>query len=140
MVTIDRHLVTEQGHAVWALCVTYLDGPAVLETTPDAKAQSARKPPHRERVDYKEVLSADEFRVFSLLRDVRKTASQQAGIPLYSVFTNEQLARMVQERMQTKADLQTIDGVGQARIDKFGDAFVAVLREAWPVQPAPSQG
>ena len=140
VINIDRHLVTEHGHAVWALCVTYLDGPTMLDATQDARQQPSRKAPHRERVDYKEVLSPDEFRVFSLLRDVRKTSSQQAGIPLYSVFKNEQLAQMVRERMQTKADLQTIEGVGKARIDKFGDAFIAVLREAWSAQPTRTQG
>ena len=91
-------------------------------------------------MDYKKILSPDEFRVFSRLRDVRKVASQQEGIPLYAVFTNEQLATMVRRRMRTKADLQTLDGVGQARVNKHADAFIQVLRDAWSERPTPSQG
>ena len=46
----------------------------------------------RPRVDYKEILSADEFAVFVRLREVRKQLAATEAIPVYAVCTNEQLA------------------------------------------------
>jgi superfamily II DNA helicase RecQ len=82
----------------------------------------------RGKVDYKEVLNADDFAVFARLRVWRKDVAQQEGIPLYTVFTNEQLAQIVQQRVQTKADLQANAGVGDARVEKYGPRLLEVLQ------------
>ena len=65
------------------------------------------------------MLKPEEFEVFSRLREWRKTAADKEGVPVYVVFTNEQLAEMVQKRMSTKAALQEIEGVGEARVQAF---------------------
>ena len=62
------------------------------------------------KVDYKEVLKPEEFEVFSRLRDWRKTVAEQEGVPVYVVFTNEQLAEMVRKRVASKAELGGIEG------------------------------
>jgi hypothetical protein len=66
----------------------------------------------RNRVDYKTVLSPDEFPVFSRLREFRKELAQTEAVPVYALFTNEQLAQMVQRRCQSKSDLAQIEGPG----------------------------
>jgi superfamily II DNA helicase RecQ len=71
-------------------------------------------------VDYKAVLSEGDFAVFSLLRDLRKTLAEAEGVPAYAIFTNEQLAKFAQSRAQSQADLQKVDGVGEAKIEKYG--------------------
>jgi hypothetical protein len=43
-------------------------------------------------------------------------------VPVYTIFTNEQLAQMVQSRATTKAALEKIAGVGDARIEKYTPA------------------
>jgi len=50
--------------------------------------------------------------------------------PSYAVFTNEQLAEMVQRRVASAAALREISGVGEARIEKYGAAFLDILKEA----------
>ena len=47
------------------------------------------------------------------------------------VFTNEQLAQMVQGRATTRSDLEKIDGVGDARIEKYGPRFLELLNRQW---------
>ena len=74
------------------------------------------------KVDYKEVLKPEDFEVFSRLRDWRKAEAEQEGVPVYGVFTNEQLAEMVRQRAGTKAALKGIAGVGEARVEKYGAA------------------
>lgn len=81
----------------------------------------------RNRIDYKEVLSTEEFSVFSQLRDIRKQISQVEAVPVYTVFTNEQLAQAVQLRCRTKADLARIEGIGEVRIEKYADHILPLL-------------
>ena len=78
-------------------------------------------------MDYKEVLKPEEFEVFSRLREWRKAAAEKEGVPVYTVLTNEQLAQMVQKKVSTKAALKEIEGVGEARVEKYGEAVLRVL-------------
>ena len=48
------------------------------------------------RIDYKEVLDEKTFALFSKLREKRKVLAEKDAVPVYSVFTNEQLAQMAQ--------------------------------------------
>jgi superfamily II DNA helicase RecQ len=81
----------------------------------------------RSRVDYREVLSAEQFAAFCKLRDARKKISQSEGTPVYTVFTNEQLAQMVQQQVGSKADLERIVGVGDSRVEKYGERILQAL-------------
>lgn len=69
--------------------------------------------------------------MFARLRDVRKDIAQVEAVPVYTIFTNEQLAQMVQTRATTKAALEKIAGVGDARIEKYADRFLGILSHAW---------
>ena len=46
-------------------------------------------------MDYKEILKSEDFAVFARLRDLRKEIAQAEAVPVYTVFTNEQLAQLV---------------------------------------------
>ena len=80
-------------------------------------------------MDYKEILSADDFAVFVRLREARKQLAGKEAIPVYAVCTNEQLAEMAKARAATLADLKKIDGFGDAKAEKFGETFLAAIRE-----------
>lgn len=79
------------------------------------------------RVDYKEILDPDEFIVFCQLRDCRKQLAESEGVPVFTVFTNAQLASMVTNRCNSLDLLANVPGVGQARVSKYGDAALAIL-------------
>lgn len=119
VVAIDRRFVDQGVNSFWAVCVDHLptgmgDARRVLSIG-------------RNRIDYKQVLSADEFVVFSRLRELRKEIAQQEAVPVYAVFTNEQLAQAVQQRCRSAADFGRIDGVGQARVEKYADQLLSIL-------------
>ena len=65
--------------------------------------------------------------VLSRLRDWRKAVAEKEGVPVYVVLTNEQLAQMVQKQVKSKAGLKEIEGVGDARVEKYGEALVQLL-------------
>ena len=53
-------------------------------------------------------------------------------MPAYALCTNEQLAEMVRRPVQSLDSLAGIDGVGQARVEKYGGAFLRILKESLP--------
>lgn len=114
---VQRELVCEGGASWWAVCVEY------LAESPARAAGSNGKP----KVDYREKLDPEQFAVFSRLREVRKELAEKEGVPVYAVFTNEQIAAMVTTGARDAAGLKKIDGVGDARLEKFGEPFLMVL-------------
>jgi len=114
--SVRKEFVANAEDSFWAFCVEYLDG-----AVPTEKSRGGPK------IDYKEVLSPEDFAIFCKLRDLRKAVAEKDAIPAYSIFTNEQLAAMVTEKVDSLAGLGTIAGVGAARVEKYGAAFVALL-------------
>ena len=116
VLAVKKEFVSEGENSFWTFCVEYLESaPAAGIAAPGNKLP---------KVDYKEVLQPEEFEVFSRLREWRKGVAETEGIPVYAVLTNEQLAQMVQKRASTKADFKEIEGVGEGRIAKYGDALL----------------
>ncbi len=118
VLSIDRQLVEHGAASAWAICVGYVEGAAEASAT-------AKKAP---RIDYRELLSEADFRLYSKLRTLRKEIAEKDGVPVYAVFTNEQLALIVQRAVGTPTELQAIDGVGPARVEKYASRFFALLR------------
>jgi len=116
--TVQRELVREGGAAFWALCVEYIEG---------AGGGPSGKGGGRPRVDYKEVLSEEDFAVYSRLRERRRELAEKAAVPVYAVCTNEQLAEMAKRRVSTPAGLQEIEGFGEAKAAKYASGFLEVL-------------
>lgn len=117
--SVERQLVQAPHAAAWAVCVGY-----------QAAAEAGRElpSPKKGRLDYREVLSESDFRLYARLRDLRKTLAEAQGVPAYTLFTNEQLPAMVTHRVTTKDALAKLDGIGEARVTKYADAFLDALR------------
>ena len=129
VLSVERRLVEAGTASVWAVCVAYTDGDAGAAV----KKSGAR-------VDYREVLTEQDFAAFAELRALRKTLAEQEGVPPYALFTNEQLAAMVQNKARTLADLGCIDGVGRARIEKYGQTFLSRLESLQHEPGTPGRG
>jgi superfamily II DNA helicase RecQ len=128
VLSVDRRWVDQGSESFWSFCIDYLEsgggggGPAPVV---------GRNGAVRGRVDYREVLSPEDFAVFARLRQTRKEIAQAEAVPVYTVFTNEQLAQMVQSRATSKAALEKVAGVGDARIEKYGERVLEILRRQW---------
>ena len=133
--SVDRRWIDLGLESCWAICVDYLERSMapVVKLSSDADVRS--------KVDYKTILNDADFRVFSRLRDLRKEIAQAEAVPVYTIFTNEQLAKIVQNRADSKSELEKINGVGGARLSKYGDRIIEFLIPFWKEQPlaAPSE-
>ena len=53
-------------------------------------------------------------------------------MPAYVIFHDATLAQMAAERPRTLAELAQINGVGAAKLERYGEAFLAVIRGLTP--------
>jgi superfamily II DNA helicase RecQ len=121
VVRVTRQWCEAGQESSWAFCVEYVEGTAFPGPFPGAATA---------KLDYREVLPPEEFEVFARLRTLRKTLSEREGQPVFAIFTNAQLAEIVQRGCQTLEDLKAIAGIGEARAAKYGAEVLAALQKA----------
>jgi superfamily II DNA helicase RecQ len=124
VVNVEKAFVANGDRSFWSVCVTWMDGAGEKGSRP------------KSRVDYKEVLNEKDFAVYVKLRTLRKTIADKEGLPLYALFSNEQLAAMVQKKITTRTALGAVDGVGKARLEKYAESFLGVLRNEFAASPS----
>jgi ATP-dependent DNA helicase RecQ len=74
--------------------------------------------------DPTEGLTPEQQTLYQRLRDWRKTESEKLGMPLFFVLSSSALRSIVLLRPKTIAQLKTITGLGQEKIDKFGPGII----------------
>lgn len=71
-----------------------------------------------------------DLALWEALRDQRKRLATDNNIPPYVVFHDSTLIQMAAEKPQTPEALLGISGIGQTKLDRYGAAFLEVLRDA----------
>jgi ATP-dependent DNA helicase RecQ len=66
--------------------------------------------------------------LFEALRVLRKRLADEAGMPPYIVFNDASLRDMAQRQPTTLEEFATILGVGQAKLARYGNQFVELIR------------
>jgi len=81
--------------------------------------------------------------MFEALRAVRRDIAAAAGVPPYVVFHDSTLRGIAEARPRTLAELSRIQGVGEAKLLRYGEAMLAAvaahdqtMKEAPDVAPA----
>ena len=68
--------------------------------------------------------------LFEALRACRRDLAKEAGVPPYVIFHDSVLRDMAAQRPRDRHALSLLTGVGQRKLDAYGDAFLAVIRTA----------
>ncbi|RYE04052.1 MAG: ATP-dependent DNA helicase RecQ, partial [Sphingomonadales bacterium] len=68
--------------------------------------------------------------LFEALRARRRELAMEAQVPPYVIFHDSVLRDMASARPGTLDALGRISGVGARKLEAYGDAFLAVIREA----------
>lgn len=128
---VQRELVLRDESPSWAVCVEYLEGAggSGVGSVSSGKGRTSGRGSEG-RVDYKAVLSPEDFALFLLLRDLRRTLAEAEATPVWAVFTNEQLARISQTRPKNRTELEQIDGIGSARSERYGEQVLSIVASA----------
>ena len=64
------------------------------------------------------------------LRACRKRLADAQGVPPYVIFHDRTLREMLDVRPRSAAELLGVNGVGQAKLDRYGEAFLEELASA----------
>ena len=112
----------------------FCTGESVESRLTSVSAQAAestwRAPRDRARAGLEVGALDDDDRVlFDALRARRRELADEAGVPAYIVFGDKVLLEMVARRPVTPSQLLQVPGVGQAKLEKYGRAFLDVLNE-----------
>ncbi|SHG22596.1 ATP-dependent DNA helicase RecQ [Flavobacterium segetis] len=67
--------------------------------------------------------------LFEILRKLRYEISKEEEVPAYVIFSDAALRQMETERPMSDEELLSIDGVGKAKLEKYGDSFIKAIIE-----------
>jgi len=65
--------------------------------------------------------------LFERLRDLRRRIAEERRVPAYIVFGDAALRDMARRRPRTLDQLREVKGVGQKKLEEFGEAFLECL-------------
>ena len=67
--------------------------------------------------------------LFEILRKLRSELAKDEAVPAYIIFSDAALRQMEIERPMSDEEFLAIDGVGKAKLEKYGDAFIKAIIE-----------
>ncbi|HUF49399.1 MAG TPA: ATP-dependent DNA helicase RecQ [Longimicrobiales bacterium] len=69
----------------------------------------------------------EDVELFERLRSLRKRLADESGVPAYIVFSDATLKAIAEMRPGSKAEMLDVPGVGPAKLERYGAAFLAAL-------------
>lgn len=84
-----------------------------------------------QKEELKKVKSSDSLEcdetLFERLRGLRKHMADERGIPAYMIFSDVSLRQMARNYPSDEREFSRISGVGQKKLEEFGQAFLAEI-------------
>jgi len=124
---LAQAMVRQEGDPYPVLKLTR-KGLDVLYGKEEAKAlkkQESAKTKHEKAADSSQYDEA----LFERLRVVRKKIAQEHHVPPYIIFSDKTLREMCRYFPATLADMRRINGVGDAKLERYGREFVHEIKE-----------
>ncbi len=76
------------------------------------------------------IVDVEDSDLWEALRDCRKRLADDNNVPPYVIFHDAALMQMAADKPQTSAAFLEISGVGQTKLERYGPAFMSVVRLA----------
>ncbi len=121
----------EQGYIISVgagkpvLRVTEMSYP-VLRGNASVKIRKARQLKSKAQ---KADIHAVDPELFEALKDIRMSFAKKKGVPAFVIFSDATLAEMCRVMPTTEAEFLSVSGVGANKLEKYGDAFLRVIRK-----------
>ena len=72
--------------------------------------------------------STGDHELFELLRALRREIADRENVPAYIVFSDAVLRALAERLPQTPNELLQVPGIGPAKLARYGEAFLNLLR------------
>jgi superfamily II DNA helicase RecQ len=126
VLSVEQHFLPLEHGGSWCFCVRYIEGP-MASPVPSNASKFGSSPSGKK--DYREILDAGTFAVFSLLRECRKQVANEQLVAAYVIFTDEELSNLAQLKELTEKTMQTVNGVGSKKVEKYGKRVLELYLE-----------
>lgn len=89
------------------------------------------EPSRKYEKEYREVgrvvVEAHDQRFWEALRQWRRTHAEEQNVPAYVILNDKTLMELVKIRPQSHLELSRITGIGQFKLEKYGDDLLKML-------------
>ncbi len=72
---------------------------------------------------------ATDNKLWEVLRKLRTKLAEEQGVPAYVIFHDATLMEMVERQPETLAQLGNLSGIGERKLDAYGEDFLAIIIE-----------
>ncbi len=118
--------VDVEGHG--SLQLTELSRP-VLRGETALELRHDPKPEKKARAKRRDTVPEARRDLWELLRGKRLELAQEQGVPPYVIFHDATLLQMLELAPTTLAAMAELDGVGEKKLERYGQAFLDVLQD-----------
>ena len=92
----------------------------------EIKAPTAKKPGSKSA--RKAQILPEDQELWDELRECRKMLAEESNVPPYVIFHDVTLKEMLDTMPTSEAEMLRINGVGESKLEKYGDDFLHILR------------
>lgn len=117
-----------EGHGSLKLtdaCRPVLRGEQTLMLRKDVQVAKTK----RDKFDRGHAATVADSALWNALRAKRRELADEQDVPPYVIFHDATLMMMVERKPRNHQQLSLISGIGQRKLDLYGDKFLAVLAE-----------
>jgi ATP-dependent DNA helicase RecQ len=122
MMEHGRWFVTDEGWRV-------LKGQQRIELRKDLAAP-ARGSRREKRAAAPATVEGADADLLAALKGLRARLAQTQKVPAYVVFSDRTLMELATHRPSSASAMREIHGVGDAKLDRYGETFLEVIRKA----------
>ena len=101
----------------------------VLVKITDEDKVTNRKLKPKKNIKGMDSLTSSGFKLFDKLKELRLEIAREEKMPPYIVFNDKTLIDMCAKMPITKSDMLNVSGVGENKYGKYGERFIAVIKE-----------
>jgi ATP-dependent DNA helicase RecQ len=129
---VTREFADRWGQSVLAAINEGLDANRARNRVGD---DAPRPPRRRDRGELSAAPSdaspptAEQRELYGRLRTLRSQLAKEQELPAYCVFADKTLVEMARRHPTSLAEMRQVPGIGPAKIEKYGDAFLEILRQ-----------
>lgn len=113
--------ITDRGRLV-------LKGKEKIELRKDAMGRKADKPSRSAGAALSKALSESDRALFDALKAVRLELAKENSVPAFVILPDRSLLDMVHIKPERRDQMLMVHGVGQSKLEKYGDIFLGVIR------------
>ena len=104
-------------------CRPLLKGESSIQLRLDRKVSSKAGKKQRTPV------AVEDLGLWQALREQRMALAQEQSVPPYVIFSDATLLAMIETKPQSLVQMNDVPGVGEKKLDRYGDTFLAVIAE-----------